>query len=74
MNALKMLLDCSNAFSLLSILLAHLSGFSEHELELAQCPPPDASIPGLELGLALVQEMDQVSCDRQQNGLGRRLK
>ena len=53
--------------SYLVILIERPGGLSEHELELAQCPPPDASVPGLELGLALVQEMTQMSCDRQQN-------
>ena len=41
-------------FSYLVILIESPGGLPEHELELAQRPPPDAGVPGLELGLALV--------------------
>ena len=40
--------------SYLVILIERPGGLPEHELELAQRPPPDAGVPGLELGLALV--------------------
>ena len=35
--------------------------------------PPDAGVPGLELGLALVEEVAEVGGDGQQDRLGRRL-
>ena len=50
--------------------ISYLGGFPEHELELAQSPPPDPGISRLELGLALVEEVDQVGGDGQQDGLG----
>ena len=45
-------------------------GLPEHELELAEGAPPDARVPGLELGLPLVEEVDQVGGDREEDGLG----
>ena len=60
--------------SYLVILIERPGGFPEHELELAQCPPPDTGVPGLELGLALVQEVDQVRGDGQQHRLGGNLQ
>ena len=50
-----------------------LGGFPQHQLELAQSPPPDAGVPGLELGLSLVEEVDEVGRDGQEDGLRRRL-
>ena len=44
-------------------------GLPEHELELAEGAPPDARVPGLELGLPLVEEVDQVGGDGKQHGL-----
>ena len=58
----------------LVILIERPGGLPEHELQLAQSPPPDAGVPGLELGLALVQEVDQVSGDGQQHRLGGNLR
>ena len=52
----------------------HLGGLPEHELELAEGAPPDARVPGLELGLPLVEEVDQVGGDGQQHGLGGNLE
>ena len=37
----------------------------EHELQLAQSAPPDARVPRLQLGLPLVEEVDQVGGDWQ---------
>ena len=51
-------------------IFSYLGSFPQHELELAQSPPPDAGVPGLELGLSLVEEVDEVGGDGQQNGLG----
>ena len=56
--------------SYLVILIEGPGGLPEHELELAQGAPPDASVPGLELGLPLVEEVDQVRRDGQQHRLG----
>ena len=49
--------------SYLVILIERPGGLSEHELQLAKCPPPDAGVPGLELGLPLVQEVTQMGGD-----------
>ena len=35
----------------------------QHELHFGQGPPPDARVPGLQFGDALVQEVDQVRVD-----------
>ena len=54
----------------LIILIESPGGFPQHELKFAQSSPPDPGISGLELGLALVEEVDQVGGDGQQDGLG----
>ena len=51
-------------------IFSYLGSFPQHELELAQSSPPDAGVPGLELGLSLVEEVDQVGGDREEDGLG----
>ena len=50
-------------------LYSYIGSFPEQELHLAESSPPYPRISGLELGLPLVQEMFEVSGDRQQDGL-----
>ena len=57
-----------------SVRIIYLCRLPEHELQLAQCAPPDARVPRLELRLALIEEVDEVGRDGQEDGLRRRLE